>query len=711
MISLWTSTYKIMYIVIKMIEDSNHLSPDIEWMLQSNQVDDATLIDILVSAYYESIYRIALNKLTYPAEAHRATQDTFFFAISGQRRFSEGLSVFDWLVSIAEEICQERRDQIETYPVLNPRLIQSLCRRVSTKKISARQLEDAKRAISAKIKSKKVAGVKRARIKEFLLLSSAFVVAFFLIRYIDLEVSSFGSPSETDQPISTIQVTPDPSSPKPSPTPSPPTSSTKAFPQQAPLTKNSTHDEIWKRILISRNLWDTLWADVWVILYGPANYIGPPRAERHQIWLDQDKGGIHLSGSLEGKPNSVERITTNGTGPEPTGPFTGTDYFSRFGSQIPWFYLGSDRILSTPYMSNYSLIANFGYPPQGVWYTVVEELEWANRKAVVVELTDYSGTFLARYWLDASTGLALREQYPDIHSQDDILLEIQVSKIEFDFNFPLSLYRATDDELLGRGFFQDYTGLPESRAFQPTIPTFQALSSRISPPLSPPSIDFDPAQSWVSFAVEEGSHQRQDVNLLHIFGDSNYLGNIEISDPFRTTCTRSADGQKIALAQWPGSSEVTSSSIREFDLYKLEQKEYSIPETYIVRMAFSLHTRLIAVAGISPNEDRSGLYIIDTVTDEIKPIEGIDEVISLSWSPDGSQLASLKWLTNRMYSQPNLDIGLYDLEKDITTTFRIPANLPWGKPTVEIPIGEWVARFHLSFEGFEPCAMSSNISP
>ncbi len=160
------------------------------------------------------------------------------------------------------------------------------------------------------------------------------------------------------------------------------------------------------------------------------------------------------------------------------------------------------------------------------------------------------------------------------------------------------------------------------------------------------------------------------------------MGNIEISDPFRTTCTRSADGQKIVLAQWPGSSEATSSSIHEFDLDKLDQKEYSIPETYIVRMAFSPHTRLIAVAGISPNEDRSGLYIIDTFTDEIK-----------------------------LYSQPNLDIGLYDLEKDITTTFRIPANLPWGKPTVEIPIGEWVARFHLSYEGFEPCATSSNISP
>ena len=694
-----------------MSEDSNELSPDLEWMLQSNQVDDTTLIEVLVRDYYEPIYRLALNCLTYPEEAHRATQETFFLAISGQRRFGGGMSVFDWLVSIAEEICQERRAKITTQRVLNPRLIDSILRRESPENLSPRQLEEAKRAIHAKVKSKNVSLVQRARFKEILLLGGVFVVAFLLIRYIDSGVSSFDSLLENDQSISTSQKTANATSPEPTSTASPPSSSTDAFPLQAPLTKNSTHDEIWKRILISRNLWDTLWADVWVILHGPANYIGPPRAERHQIWLDQDKGGIHLSGSLEGKPNSVERINANGTGPEPTGPFTGTDYFSRFGSQIPWFYLGSDRILSTPYMSNYSMIANFGYPPQGVWYTVVEELEWANHKAVVVELTDDSGTFLARDWLDASTGLALKEQYPDIHSQDNILLEIQVSKIEFDVSFPLSLYRATDDELLERGFFQDYTGLPESRAFQPTIPTFQALSSRISPPLSPPSIDFDPAQSWVSFAVEEGSHQRQDVNLLHIFGDSNYLGNIEISDPFRTTCTRSADGQKIVLAQWPGSSEATSSSIHEFDLDKLDQKEYSIPETYIVRMAFSPHTRLIAVAGISPNEDRSGLYIIDTITDEIKPIEGIDEVISFSWSPDGSQLASLKWLTNRMYSQPNLDIGLYDLEKDITTTFRIPANLPWSKPTVELPIGEWVARFHLSYEGFEPCAMSSNISP
>jgi hypothetical protein len=74
-----------------MIEDSNHLSPDIEWMLQSNQVDDTTLIEVLVRDYYEPIYRLALNCLTYPEEAHRVTQDTFFIAISGSPGYSRNI--------------------------------------------------------------------------------------------------------------------------------------------------------------------------------------------------------------------------------------------------------------------------------------------------------------------------------------------------------------------------------------------------------------------------------------------------------------------------------------------------------------------------------------------------------------------------------------------------------------------------------------------
>ena len=58
--SLWTSNRKILYSVGKMIEDYIDLSPDIEWMLQSNQVDSETIIEILVRDYYKPIFCLIL---------------------------------------------------------------------------------------------------------------------------------------------------------------------------------------------------------------------------------------------------------------------------------------------------------------------------------------------------------------------------------------------------------------------------------------------------------------------------------------------------------------------------------------------------------------------------------------------------------------------------------------------------------------------------
>ena len=140
------------------------------------------------------------------------------------------------IIEAAEEICQERKAILESHQVLNPRLIQSIRRRESPEILSARQLEDAKKAIGAKVKSKNVSGVNRDRFREILLLGGAFVVAFILIRYLDSAVSSFILPAESDQPsaviTSTSQAASDDVSPDPSPTLTPPPSSNEAFPPQ-----------------------------------------------------------------------------------------------------------------------------------------------------------------------------------------------------------------------------------------------------------------------------------------------------------------------------------------------------------------------------------------------------------------------------------------------------------------------------------------------
>ena len=106
------------------------------------------------------------------------------------------------------------------------------------------------------------------------------------------------------------------------------------------------------------------------------------------------------------------------------------------------------------------------------------------------------------------------------------------------------------------------------------ISPFRALSPRISPPSNPPPSDFDPSQSRLTFAVEGGPHNRKAARPVHIFGDSNYLGNIEITDLFRTICHRSTDGSRILFAQWPDSSSKVSSRINEYDIRELNLREF-----------------------------------------------------------------------------------------------------------------------------------------
>lgn len=51
------------------------------------------------------------------------------------------------------------------------------------------------------------------------------------------------------------------------------------LPPQQPLTINSSHEDIWRRQLMSHYLRQNIWVDVSVILHGPSDYYGPPRAE------------------------------------------------------------------------------------------------------------------------------------------------------------------------------------------------------------------------------------------------------------------------------------------------------------------------------------------------------------------------------------------------------------------------------------------------
>ena len=50
-------------------------------------------------------------------------------------------------------------------------------------------------------------------------------------------------------------------------------------------------------------LWQTLWGDFDLVLYGPAGYVGPPHAIRAQFWLSQPDQIALLAGPVDGDPD------------------------------------------------------------------------------------------------------------------------------------------------------------------------------------------------------------------------------------------------------------------------------------------------------------------------------------------------------------------------------------------------------------------------
>ena len=60
--------------VSRMFSKRDGLSPDLEWMLQSDQVADEMIVRALVDDYYSSIYQLACSRLIYPRQAAQAAR-------------------------------------------------------------------------------------------------------------------------------------------------------------------------------------------------------------------------------------------------------------------------------------------------------------------------------------------------------------------------------------------------------------------------------------------------------------------------------------------------------------------------------------------------------------------------------------------------------------------------------------------------------------
>jgi hypothetical protein len=94
-----------------MFDETPELSPDLEWMLQSGQVDDASLVAALIDEHYANLYRLGLVLLGSAELATVFAQQTLALAIVDAHRYRAETPLLVWLLSLALPVWRRLRQR------------------------------------------------------------------------------------------------------------------------------------------------------------------------------------------------------------------------------------------------------------------------------------------------------------------------------------------------------------------------------------------------------------------------------------------------------------------------------------------------------------------------------------------------------------------------------------------------------------------------
>ncbi|MCZ7551094.1 MAG: hypothetical protein M5U05_00690 [Anaerolineales bacterium] len=88
-------------------------APDLEWMLQSGQVSQETLLEALISEYYPGVFRLAFATLDNRRAARKTANGVFARALLELHRYRPQQSIELWLYRLALEECVNAHDSLE----------------------------------------------------------------------------------------------------------------------------------------------------------------------------------------------------------------------------------------------------------------------------------------------------------------------------------------------------------------------------------------------------------------------------------------------------------------------------------------------------------------------------------------------------------------------------------------------------------------------
>jgi DNA-directed RNA polymerase specialized sigma24 family protein len=403
-------------------------------------------------------------------------------------------------------------------------------------------------------------------------------------------------------------------------------------PQATPLTRRSTPDEIQARLGESPELWRTLWIDVQMTDYGPLSYIGPAKVYQARAWISQPAESLELFGTLSRKPTNVYLVAGKQ---------------SLTINSIQNLAKAENWDGSAPNLLHNEHLRQMVYPVIAAWAQqgtlhANGQADIAGRKAIVVDWYNPLGKREVRLWIDALSGVILRQQIFAGTDYQVLVWEGIVTQLSYDQAGPpydLSEYIKLETTAPGQS-----EQLPPAQVLLPTPTPAIVAAKRPSLPLetAPPALE--PAHSALKFqfpktadAAGRASHTAE--TPVELFADDYYLGNTQFGLPWALRCARSPNGERIAFNTGSDGTTQPDERLHWFNLADPSAVYEPLLGIRAYYFAFSPDSRQLAVLGLGVNDAPAIVYVLEIATGEYERIIELQRASFLAWSLDGNHLA------------------------------------------------------------------------
>lgn len=467
-------------------------------------------------------------------------------------------------------------------------------------------------------------------------------------------------------------------------------------PSGDPLTTRTDSERILERIRTSRTYWTRLWIDGLIVEYGPPGYIGQPEIRRDQVWIHQAYNSLVLTGKPGENPDQIWFALNNKV--YDVDLDTGRPFLYDFHhGDLPIYSDLADLVFPTRLIGDVQQVQ------------VAGSVVVAGREALIIEWEAAGDTPASQAWVDVETGmvLGLRQYAPDGRT---VVRLIVFTGLVVDPDLPNYIF---DRGSLILQFARDYTGRVELSFHTKPVPEWifdqgRGFRTHIDPPPA-----FDPALQELTFQWSspeeyrafEAQYQNRPIGavdpfyqpvLVDLFAGQYFLGQVELN-PWTAVCTRSPDGQAVAVAysvqmsSSDGQASIRRQPVFYFSLNNPDNSR-TTPENVIPQggMAFSPDGRTLAFSGCSVST-RCGVYLWDSQSGEDRFLVLVGDAGSLVWSPDGQFLAMLGILPRS---------ASYGLQVVRVSNGEIVYEAPFDPDNGELPAGAPVAAWEVRFPQF-----------